>query len=211
MSILFGSVRVSLKCLVNSSELFLWTSIFSRDCSNSSLVADFVTFHIFLDFKHMPPIATKLLNQTELPPFKVNCSSMQLNLSSTASYRLSQKLDYPISVARNLAFTLATTHYVLTSDIELYPNPDLIKDFLELVRRNPPELKTPNPKIFVNVVFKTHEPMPKNKYELMLRVKENTAKDISKVQCPHCHRVPGYEKWKQDNQTGRMIWHMYKL
>ena len=46
-----------------------------------------------------------------------------------------KKLLYPTNVARNVGRLGARTFFVLTSDIELYPNPGLSHSFLAMVRR----------------------------------------------------------------------------
>ena len=38
-------------------------------------------------------------------------------------------------------------------DVELYPSPGIIFNFLEMIKRNEPVLRSPNPKVFVNPVF----------------------------------------------------------
>jgi hypothetical protein len=63
------------------------------------------------------------------------------------TYKKAKKLPYPVNVARNVAREMSTTHYVLPSDIELYPNPNLIPDFLEMIRLNDSNLQRPNPKV----------------------------------------------------------------
>ena len=38
---------------------------------------------------------------------------------------------YPVNVGRNIARETATTHFILASDIELYPNPGKYRDIIE--------------------------------------------------------------------------------
>jgi hypothetical protein len=45
-------------------------------------------------------------------------------------------LDYPVNVGRNIAREAANSYFIFPSDIELYPNPGLIPDFLDMIRRN---------------------------------------------------------------------------
>jgi beta-1,4-glucuronyltransferase 1 len=40
----------------------------------------------------------------------------------------------------------AMTHFILASDIELYPNPGLVQKFLEMIARNDVPLQRSNPK-----------------------------------------------------------------
>lgn len=58
---------------------------------------------------------------------------------------------YPINVGRNIAREAAATHFVLSSDIELYPNPGLIENFLATIQRNGPILQTPQPKVVLSI------------------------------------------------------------
>lgn len=44
---------------------------------------------------------------------------------------------YPINVGRNLARQAALTHFVLASDIELYPSLGLAEQFLAMVKEDP--------------------------------------------------------------------------
>lgn len=98
-----------------------------------------------------------------------NCSAVAPWLNSlytTKMYKNEKKLLYPVNVGRNIARETAVTHYVLASDIELYPSPDLPSRFLEMIRqRDQPELLKPNPKVFVLPIFEVNEKSkpPKNK------------------------------------------------
>lgn len=69
-------------------------------------------------------------------------------------YKNEKKLLYPVNVGRNIARESAITHYTLASDIELYPNPGLPDNFLEMIRKNDhPALSKSNPKVFVLPIF----------------------------------------------------------
>lgn len=45
-------------------------------------------------------------------------------------------LVYPINVARNIARDAAPTHFLLSSDIEMYPSRKLVPRFLNMIARN---------------------------------------------------------------------------
>lgn len=66
----------------------------------------------------------------ETPPYIVVAN----NFKST--FRRRNKLLYPVNVARNLARGAALTHFVLASDIELYPSPNFVEDFFNLIHKN---------------------------------------------------------------------------
>lgn len=51
-------------------------------------------------------------------------------------YSTKNKLFYPVNVGRNVARDAALTHFILASDIELYPSINLVGDFLKMIERN---------------------------------------------------------------------------
>ena len=51
-----------------------------------------------------------------------------------------------MNVGRNIARDAAMTHFILASDIELYPNPGLVHKFLEMIARNEPNMQRKNPR-----------------------------------------------------------------
>ena len=48
-------------------------------------------------------------------------------------YRKQKQLTYPINTMRNVGRVPATSHYIFPSDLELYPSPGLIPQFLKMV------------------------------------------------------------------------------
>jgi beta-1,4-glucuronyltransferase 1 len=67
-------------------------------------------------------------------------------MTSSQLYKTQKKLLYPVNVGRNVARDAAMTHFILASDIELYPNPGLVRKFLEMIARNDDILKRKNPR-----------------------------------------------------------------
>lgn len=59
-----------------------------------------------------------------------------MHANSSALYKSKHKLLYPVNVGRNIAREAALTHFILASDVELYPSPDVIRKFLEMIARN---------------------------------------------------------------------------
>lgn len=53
-------------------------------------------------------------------------------------------LTYPVNVGRNLARDAALTHFVLASDIELYPSSGLVDGFFDMIEENPAEFLNGN-------------------------------------------------------------------
>jgi hypothetical protein len=92
-----------------------------------------------------------------------------VNVSSAALYKTKAKILYPVNIGRNVARDSAVTHYILPSDIELYPSPGLIQNFLDMVRRQEPPLLHANPKVFPLPIFELEKgvELPANKTQLV--------------------------------------------
>lgn len=187
-----------------------------RECVNSSLVKELVTFHLFYDQNHLPKTGV-IREPSNLP---VNCSELEkTNITfgeKLETYKKADKtLTYPVNIARNIAKETATTHFVFPSDIELYPNPGLIPAFLEMIRRNDTILQSPQPKVFVLPIFEIEanvRRLPENKKELISMLKNNSAIPFHKYVCSYCHRVPQFEEWINENvtETGLHVFHVGK-
>ena len=80
-----------------------------------------------------------------------------------------KNLTYPVNLLRNVARMNAPTHYILASDAELYPSPNLIDDFFDMLRRNESVLHLDRPKIFVLPIFEVYanQTVPVTKTELV--------------------------------------------
>jgi hypothetical protein len=140
---------------------------YARDCL-SPLVSEFVTFHVFFGTRHMPkqvPAASSVIKES------ANCSlpAPWINVSTASLYKTKAKILYPVNIGRNVARESAVTHYILPSDIELYPSPGLIQNFLDMVRRQDPPLLHPNPKVFPLPIFELEKgvELPANKTQLV--------------------------------------------
>lgn len=59
-----------------------------------------------------------------VPPF--------IDVAHDSMYKFRNNLTYPVNVGRNIAREAAITHFVLPSDVELYPNPGLVQQFLKM-------------------------------------------------------------------------------
>lgn len=83
------------------------------------------------------------------------------NVNVSATYMKQKSLLYPVNVARNIARDSALTHFVLPSDIELYPSPNLVPRFLNMIARNAKPLNTSTkPRVFPISIFEVHENGP---------------------------------------------------
>lgn len=117
-----------------------------RQCvPGNHLVRRFATFHVYFGTKHIPKSVPKAQDALKTP---YNCSlpAPYFNVSSGHLYKAQKKLLYPVNVGRNIARDAALTHFILASDIELYPNPGLVKKFLEMIARNEQYLRRKAPR-----------------------------------------------------------------
>jgi beta-1,4-glucuronyltransferase 1 len=90
-----------------------------------------------------------------MPPFNCSVNPPFFNASSITLYKTQKKLLYPVNVGRNVARDASMTHFILASDIELYPNPGLVRKFLEMIARNDPPLRRKNPRLVQSLLSMT--------------------------------------------------------
>lgn len=137
-----------------------------RQCG-SPLIAEYVTFHLYFDTGHVPKWVPH--NDRDINTPVVKCSMPPPWTNATAAYKATKKILYPVNVGRNVARESATTHYVLPSDIELYPSPGVIDGFMDLVRRQDPPLRRPKPMVFPLPIFElaSNMKLPADKKELV--------------------------------------------
>jgi len=184
---------------------------YARDCL-SPLVSELVTFHVFFGTRHVPkqvPSAESVMKDS------ANCSvpAPWENVSSAALYKTKAKILYPVNIGRNVARDSAVTHYILPSDIELYPSPGLIQNFLDMVRRQDPPLPNPNPKVFPLPIFELEKgvELPANKTQLVAMLKIGKAIPFHKKLCPGCHNIPKSKEWiLAPETTGLHVFHIGK-
>lgn len=95
---------------------------------------------------------------TELLQESYNCSlGVPYKVEVSSLYKTEKKLLYPVNVGRNVARESALTHYVLASDIELYPSPMLAERFLNMIARSEPPLNNTNPRVFPISIFEVEQ------------------------------------------------------
>ncbi|VVC30626.1 Hypothetical protein CINCED_3A011468 [Cinara cedri] len=165
-----------------------------RQCG-SPLIAEYVTFHLYFGSGHVPKWVPHGDRDINAPV--ANCSTPPPWTSATAAYKGQKKLLYPVNVGRNVARESATTHYVLPSDIELYPSPGVIDGFMDFVRRQDPPLRRPKPMVFPLPIFElaSNMKLPADKKELVTMLKNGSAITFHKKVCPDCHTVPKFKEW----------------
>lgn len=109
----------------------------------------------------------------------------------------SNKVGYPINVARNVARTMAKTRFVLAADIELYPSDNIIPRFLNHLASGERTDAKLGPRVYVLPVFevpKAEEP-PNNKADLVKMLREDRAIFFHQWLCDACHNFPGRPTW----------------
>lgn len=124
-------------------------------------------------------------------------------------YKTQKKLLYPVNVGRNIARDAALTHFVLPSDIELYPNPGLVRKFFEMIARNDAPLQRKAPRVFTLSIFEVDatSQVPRDKTELLELLKLGKAIPFHQRVCSSCHGVPKSKEWMNTNETeGNFFW-----
>ncbi|XP_044580381.1 beta-1,4-glucuronyltransferase 1-like isoform X2 [Cotesia glomerata] len=186
-----------------------------RNCG-SPLVSQFTTFHIYFNWKHVPKVVPSSEKVLAFEPY--NCSLgppwSHQNVLNNKMYKNEKKLLYPVNIGRNIARESAITHYILASDIELYPNPGLPDNFLEMIRKNDhPALSKSNPKVFVLPIFEVDKKSlpPTNKTILIKMLKAGTAIPFHKRLCSICHNIPKGKEWQEAAETADLsVFHVGK-
>ena len=84
------------------------------------------------------------------------------------------------------------TKYCIDWYSYIFFSPNLINDFLSMVKRNPKELQRKQPRVFVNSIFEiaANHSLPNNKAELVTLLNSNTVIPFHKTVCPQCHKIP---------------------
>ncbi|XP_053692553.1 beta-1,4-glucuronyltransferase 1-like [Sabethes cyaneus] len=181
----------------------------------SYLVEEWLSVHLYFDSDRMPPMPIQYyrdrvyqpIDDCPRPYFEDPVDPTQPSLRQ-AGYNDSSDHIYPVNVGRNIAREAATTHFVLASDIELYPNPDFIEMFLQMIAQSAYWHTLAEPSVYVLPIFEVPETatVPEKKFELLQMLNEGEAIKFHEKICERCHTVPGYESWlkviKQDDTMG---------
>ena len=140
------------------------------------------------------------MHHMKMASYMMNCSSGRYG-NYEKSYKEMKSILYPVNVARNIARETATTHFIFPLDIELYPSPGLIPAFLNMVWRNEPALRSPNPKVFVNPIFEIKKgfEMPVNKTDLVNYLLRGLVIPFHYYTCWSCHKIPDFDRWQQED------------
>uniref|UniRef100_A0A1B6CXQ4 N-acetyllactosaminide beta-1,3-N-acetylglucosaminyltransferase n=1 Tax=Clastoptera arizonana TaxID=38151 RepID=A0A1B6CXQ4_9HEMI len=119
------------------------------------------------------------------------------------TFRNTEKLIYPVNVARNVARVSAETTYVLVSDIELIPSKNLVSRFLSMIQRLEERSGSDfrlilKRFVYVLPVFEVENyiyKIPEIKSQLIDLYSQNRAVYFHRWVCLHCQRFPGLQRW----------------
>ena len=177
---------------------------FFRHCvTEGQMIRDYVTFHFYFPYKHR--LKGTILDSKSALNHKVDCNLPPPKSGNT--YRKIHAMTYPVNVGRNVARETANSHYIFPSDIELYPNPGLIQNFLKMVTSGQEEaLKRPNHRVFVSSIFEIKEghDLPQTKAELLKLLKSKIVIPFHKMVCSQCHAIPKAKEWTEDAGSGML-------
>ncbi|XP_059086555.1 beta-1,4-glucuronyltransferase 1-like [Tigriopus californicus] len=160
-----------------------------------------VSFHIIFPSDLANDIAVKTATEG-IRILDANCD--QAPVLSEETFRSRKLIPYPVNTARNVARSVVRTKYFVTSDIELFPSPNLSANFVKFLSTSAQAhklLENPekSPVAFVLPIFEIAKnvPYPKNKAELVKLYNKNESVYFHANFCRHCQRFPGLEEWVQ--------------
>lgn len=182
--------------------------VYVRNClPESELIRDYVTFHIYIQRRHLPSFLANTEQEILQWPFNCNITPPYTNVNLTEMYRNVHNLTYPINIGRNIARKSANTHFIFACDIEFYPNYGLVKNFLNMIEKNPKiVLNSVKPKVFVIPVYElaTNSSIPNTKSDLTKMFQNNTATIFHNRFCPFCYRIPQQEEWLKSKDSNTL-------
>lgn len=132
-------------------------------------------------------------NGTDVPP-------PYTLIPRSESYKNTANLTYPINVGRNIARQAVNTHFILASDIELYPSLGFVDFFLDMVARNHSVLAL-DPllprRVYPLPVFEiaSGAEIPNDKADLLALYQKKLAQGFHEKLCGQCHKVPRQKEW----------------
>lgn len=105
-------------------SLLLWSDSYAEECEIRCFLSNMCLTSVYL----------QIVKNITLHESKYKCQVMApfMDVSQTSMYKSKHNLTYPVNVGRNVAREASVTHFLLPSDIELYPNPGLVTQFLKM-------------------------------------------------------------------------------
>ncbi|KAH8267455.1 hypothetical protein KR018_005019, partial [Drosophila ironensis] len=184
----------------------LHSILWLRQCHKSRhLVRELVSFHIYFMVTHIPRILPT--TDTALKR-KIDCSKPPpyVNTTHSSLYRVKMNLTYPVNMGRNLARGASLTHFVLASDIELYPTPGLVPAYLKfysrkVVKHSGEWLNAPVVHVLRIFEVQANATIPTTKSQLQEMLVQGEAVPFHLKVCRDCHEGPLLEEWMNDTDS----------
>ena len=92
-------------------------------------------------------------------------------------------------------------------------SPNLIPEFLSMIRRGGVPLNSSSPRVYVSNIFEisADQELPTNKSSLVSLLKSGTVIPFHKTVCPQCHNIPRAKEWVEaEVKPGLHIFHVGK-
>lgn len=114
-------------------------------------------------------------------------------------------MDYPINIARNVARNPSLTHFVLISDIELYPSDNLVPAFLDMIAKEERQILNPR-RVFPLAVYEVEAGYmnPRTKTELIYMLCRREVVRFHLQICARCHHIPDASQWEEEPESTEM-------
>lgn len=172
------------KDLCSSLVLISWLWTCNEDFKSR------VSFHILV---HDPFVAQFLkVRPIVLVDCDINVNDLEANLTSNNQ----QSHPYLINAARNVARVSALTPYVLASDVELYPSPNLAENFQKFVKRiDVPEKEVAYVVPSFEIDISERDRLPKSRKALVDLYHSGKVVYFHANTCKQCQKFPKLQRW----------------
>ncbi|CAD7086186.1 unnamed protein product [Hermetia illucens] len=178
-----------------------------RDCHpESHFIRYFVTFHLYFPSQHIPSSIPENIDQVIENPIECGDYILCDDSPPEVEYKLKKNLLYPVNVGRNIARDAALTHFILASDVELFPNPGLVNQFLEMIVAQGITAQKENHEVYAMPVFEIESfvASPNNKSQLQLLFEKGHAIVFHQKHCKECQSVSMVSEWIEEDQTPQL-------
>ena len=201
-----GLISVAIFALKN--DLLDTIELILHLCQCNSAIRFNTSFHLVYPLSApLPPIGA-----TTSPPHpsieylikKHNCDNISLIIQSFQPGVINYAhngVAYPNNLLRNVARRNCLTEYMFTIDIDLVPNNNLRKQFIEFAKENnlftdtESELKT----VFVVPAYEVNvEKIPIDKANLLRMIQMNEARPFYAELCWKCQKYTDYDLWQRE-------------
>ena len=92
-----GPVSVALYSPGSDLNITVRAILYYRHCSNTTLVRDWASFHVFFDLEHIPD---SVPDPQSLKLARPDCERVEFLGKNVTRYKTDHGLDYPVNIAR---------------------------------------------------------------------------------------------------------------